>query len=73
MNTIPLTYNEKQINRTIIGEKDGLPAKIPMSVILLNRSGSTFRMNNLESLLRLGFSDIVSIEAPQINYNIFLF
>lgn len=70
MNTIPLTYNEKQINRTIIGEKDGLPPKIPMSVILLNRSGSTFRINNIESLLRLGFSDIVSIEAPQTNYNI---
>ena len=70
MNTIPLTFNEKQINRTIIGGNEIVVSKIPISIILLNRSGTTFRMNNIESLLRLGFTDIVSIEAPQQNYNL---
>lgn len=70
MNTIPLTFNEKQIDTTIIGGNVILVSKIPISVILLNKSGTTFRMNNLESLLRLGFTDIVSIEAPQQNYSL---
>lgn len=70
MNTIPLTFNEKQINTTIIGGKEISSGKIPISVILLNKSGTTFRVNNLESLLRLGFTDIVSIEAPQRNFTL---
>jgi len=70
MNTIPLTFNENQKNITIIGGEQVLVSKIPISVILLNRSGTTFRANNLESLLSYGFTDIISIEAPQQNYNL---
>ena len=70
MNTIPLTFNENQINTTIIGGKEISSEKIPISIILLNKSGTTFRMNNLESLIRLGFTDIVSIEAPGRNFTL---
>ena len=70
MNTIPLTFNENQKNITIIGGEQVLVSKIPISVILLNRSGTTFRANNLDSLLSYGFADIISIEAPQQNYNL---
>jgi len=70
MNTIPLTFNENQNNVTIIGGNEKIPSKLPISIILLNKSGSTFRGNNIESLLRLGFTDIVSIEAPQQNFNL---
>ena len=70
MNTIPSTFNEKQIDRTILGGSEILPSKFPISVILLNKSGTTFRMNNIEALMKLGFTDIVCVEAPQQNYNL---
>lgn len=77
MNTIPSTFNEKQIQHTIIGctnESIKTPkGKIPLSVILLSLSGSTFRTSNLESLYALGFTDIISVELPSQNYNLYDF
>ena len=70
MNTIPLIFNEKQINRTILGGHEKLPQKLPFSVILLNKSGRTFREKNINMLLGLGFTDIISIEGPGVSYSI---
>lgn len=70
MNTIPSTFNENQIDITVIGGNQILISKLPISVILLNRSGTTFRVNNLEALSSYGFADIVCVEAPQQNYNL---
>lgn len=71
MNTIPVTFNEKPIQRTILGGNvQNSKIRINLSVILLSRSGSTFRTNNLEALQNFGFKQIISVEAPGINYNL---
>ena len=71
MNTIPVTFNDHEIQRTVLGGNVA-PAKIKLnlSVILLSRSGSTFRINNLDALRNIGFRQVVSIEAPGGNYNL---
>ncbi len=71
MNTIPLTFNEHQINATILGGWQ-CPSFIPrkMGIILLNSSASVQRMQILESLIRQGFEYIVSIEKDPKNYNL---
>lgn len=72
MNTIPLTFNERQIKRTVLGGTSApkTAEKLPLSVILLSRSGSAFRVNNLDKLLPMGFKQIVSVESPAVNYNL---
>lgn len=71
MNTIPLIFNERQINVTILGGKDiGSGSKNRIGVILLNKSGSHYRLQTLENLVRCGFDSIVSIEKDPKNYNI---
>ena len=48
MNTIPTTFDEHQITRTIIGGKPNVtPDVLNISVILLNKSGSHFVDENL--------------------------
>jgi hypothetical protein len=71
MNTIPLIFNEKQINRTVIGGR--IPSSdvtMDVSVILINSSGSHFRTQTLETLSKCGFASIVSMEPDFGNFNI---
>ncbi|AEE17259.1 hypothetical protein [Treponema brennaborense] len=81
MNTIPLIFNERQVRRTVLGGAEDAAAanltgdasqiRLPLSVILLNSSsGSHYRGRILETLVRLGFASIVSIENSADNYNI---
>ncbi|MCQ2596834.1 MAG: hypothetical protein MJ181_03215 [Treponema sp.] len=71
MNTIPLTFNEHQINRTILGGKTAVPENaMNVSVILLNRTGSQFKVKIFEELIKCNFASIVSIEPDTGNYNI---
>ncbi|MBP5283862.1 MAG: hypothetical protein J6Y93_04275 [Treponema sp.] len=71
MNTIPSIFNQRQVNVTVLGGKEKIPeVKIRMGVILLNRSGSHYRMQVIENLVRIGFESIVSIEKNPDNYNI---
>lgn len=71
MNTIPLIFNERQINRTILGGRESPPdVKLPLGVLLLNGKGSQFRSAVLERLLKMGFEQIVSLEKNHENYNI---
>ena len=71
MNTIPLTFNQREINRTVLGGKETMPpVQMRVAVILLNRGGRHYRIQNLENLLRCGFESIVSFEADPGNYNI---
>ncbi|MCR5724766.1 MAG: hypothetical protein K6G80_06765 [Treponema sp.] len=71
MNTIPLTFNQRQINRTVLGGKEAVPhTQLPVSVILLNQGGSHYRIQNLENLIKCGFESIISFETDPENYNI---
>ncbi len=71
MNIIPTTFDQNQIERTILGGKEAPPnIKSPLSVILLSRNGTAFRTKNLDFLLSSGFRKIVSIEQAGINYNL---
>ncbi|MCR4733446.1 MAG: hypothetical protein K5829_00355 [Treponema sp.] len=71
MNTIPLTFDEHQINRTVIGgrQNDSLDC-LNISVILLNSSGSHFKLQLFENLLSCNFHSIISIENDASNFSI---
>ena len=70
MNSIPVTFNERQLKHTVLGGTAHSEEKIPLSVILLNRNGSTFRSSNLTNLDYFGFRKIVCIENAAVNYNL---
>ncbi|MDE5899564.1 MAG: hypothetical protein K2H09_09950, partial [Treponemataceae bacterium] len=70
MNSIPSTFSEHQINRTVLGGK--MPngsAKMNVSVILLNSSGNHLRVQALENLLSCGFRSVVSVEPSPDSFN----
>ncbi|WP_191017037.1 hypothetical protein [Treponema zioleckii] len=76
MNTIPSTFNERQINTSILGGKGSMPeisgrTPLKISVILLNSKWSPYRAQTIENLVNCGFSSIVSIETSPQNYNLF--
>ena len=70
MNTIPLIFNERQINRTVIGGRTPSEKKMDVSAVLLNSNASRFHAQTLESLSKCGFASVVSIEPNSGNYNI---
>lgn len=71
MNTIPSTFNEYQIDRTILGGKQTNPnSQLDLSVIMLNSSGSHLKGQYLENLLNCGVSSIVSVEPNAESYSI---
>ena len=71
MNTIPTIFNQRSINRTVLGGRQR-PAQVKMnvSVILINSQGSHLRLKNLEMLDRCGFEKIISMEPNSDNYNL---
>lgn len=71
MNTIPSTFNERQINRTVIGGKEKCPnILMNVAVVILNTEWSYFRGTMLENLAKTGFAEIISVESAANNYNI---
>ena len=63
MNTIPSIFNQRQVNRTILGGKEPMPfVKMNVSVVLLNGNGSQLRIPMIENLVKCGFESIISIE-----------
>ncbi len=71
MNTIPSTFNEHQFEHTVLGGKlKPENVRFNLSVILLSRSGTTYRTNNLDILRSMGFRKIVSVETSIDNYNL---
>lgn len=63
MNTIPLTFNERQINRTVIGGKENnSKSAIPVTCIVLVRGGNQYRTRVFENIDRLNFSEVISVE-----------
>ena len=71
MNTIPSIFNERQINHTVVGGGEK-PAKVqmPVTCLILNRSGNQYRNRVLENLVYHGFESIISIEANAKNPNL---
>jgi len=72
MNTIPLIFNEKQVQYTVLSGTEDIPVvKTPLGVIILNNgSAGSYRIKILENLIKNGFSSIVSIERSAENYNL---
>ncbi len=76
MNTIPLIFNERQIERTVLGGENSedkeyvYTSKIPCSLILLNRGNNHYRQQNIDNILRIGFSEVISIESSSLSYNL---
>lgn len=71
MNSIPLIFNEKQIRRTILGgTQNESNVKIDISIIMINKNGSQFRIQALENLLNCGFKSIVFVEPDSDSFNI---
>lgn len=71
MNIIPSTFDEHQINRTVIGGRiENKNASLDISVILLNNNGSHFKDALFENLLECNFRSIVSVELGANNFSI---
>lgn len=71
MNSIPLTFDEHQIARTVLGGCDNNSEDaLNISVILLNSSGSHFKLPVFENLLNCNFQSIISIEHDANNFSI---
>lgn len=71
MNTIPLIFNERQVNTTVAGGRDARKeGAMDLSVILINSRGSSFRAQTLETLSKGSFASIVSMEAGGENFNV---
>ena len=86
MNTIPLIFNERQIKRTVLGGKAASVSQMsvqadtgqykphdtppPIAVVLLNRSGNHFCVQNLDTLLRCGFREIIIVENSNLSYSV---
>lgn len=63
MNIIPSIFNERQINRTVIGGSEN-PSKIlmPVTCLILGKNGSQYRERVLENVINFGFESIVCVE-----------
>ncbi len=72
MNGIPLIFNERQVQRTVLGghtKKIDSPT-IPCTLLLLNRGNNHYRQRNIDSLLKIGFHEIISIESTHTSYQL---
>lgn len=71
MNSIPTTFDQHQIKRTVIGgRKNTGENSMNLSVILLNSSGSHFKLHVFENLLNCNFRDVISVENDSKNFSI---
>lgn len=63
MNIIPSTFNLKKINYTVLGGVEK-PSKVlmPVTCLIINRTGSQYRSIVLENAKKCGFERIISIE-----------
>ena len=71
MSSIPSTFDEHQINMTVIGGKvNNSPDVLNIAVILLHSSASHLKLNVFENLMGCNFRSIISIEHDSSNYSI---
>ncbi len=76
MNTIPSIFNERQIDRTVLGGNE-LPEKVlvPVTCVILNRYGNKYRNYIFDNIVKLGFQSIICISSgtSEADNNIFDF
>lgn len=71
MSFIPSTFDEHQINMTVLGGKVNESADaLNISVILLNSCASHLKLNVFENLLGCKFRSIISVEYNHASYSI---
>lgn len=71
MNTIPLIFNQRTINRTVLGgAEDERHVQMPVSCIILNRSGNQYRNFIFDTLIGHGFEKIICIESGDSSKNL---
>ena len=71
MNTIPSTFNEFEINRTVLwGRQINTEVQFDISVIIICKSGSHLHTQIFDNLLQCGFKSIVSVEPVSESFNI---
>ena len=73
MNGIPLIFNERQIQSTKLGGRVAIiPTRneIPCTLLLLNRGTNHYRQRNIDSLLKIGFKEIISVENSASSYQL---
>ncbi len=62
MNTIPTIFNQRQINYSAIGGTENVKRVLtPVTCLVLNRSGGTYRSLIFDNLLRHGFESIIMV------------
>lgn len=70
MNTIPLTFNERQISRAVFGgTRNHEDSWLPFSVIVLNQGNRRYLSRCLENLTQCGFDSIVVVERSDKNFS----
>ena len=71
MNSIPLTFNERLCNCTVLGGKEQkLNVEYPISVLLLGRNPGSYKEQSLEVLINSGFENIMTIETSRDNFKL---
>ncbi len=70
MNIIPSTFNQRIINRTVLGGVES-DAKIlmPVTCLVLNRSGNSYRNFIFDKLIYQGFEKVIWIESNMVKKN----
>ena len=70
MSTIPSTFNQRQINKTILGGvQENTKVLFPVSCIVIKRTINQYRGRVFKNLLAVGFEKIISVEQFSPNFN----
>ncbi|HAK68507.1 MAG TPA: hypothetical protein DEO40_00145 [Treponema sp.] len=66
MNTIPLIFNQRTVDRTILGgvEQDQ-NVSMPVTCLILNRNGNKYRSIIFDRLIYHGFEKVICVEAKK--------
>ena len=75
MNTIPTTSKRIRIPYTVLGgggseHQGGKKKSERLSILVLNRGKSIFKTDFFKEIENLGFSDVISVENPGVNYDV---
>ncbi len=73
MNTIPLIFNERQIQRTVIGGSEfaaPLEQCLPISIVIINRGARQFRSQIFQRLQKFNFKHIIFVEQTGNDYEL---
>ncbi|MBO4403821.1 MAG: hypothetical protein J5780_00600 [Treponema sp.] len=62
MNTIPLTFNCRSVNYSVLGGKVNPSPLVPVTCILFNRKTSLLREETFENIVARGFEKVICIE-----------